>query len=170
VIKELNHKVKDFIGIEVKESQVPISHAVSSYLFNSQLVTLQDGTMALIAPIECQQSDTVRDFLLELSSRTNHPITQFNYMNLRESMRNGGGPACLRLRVVLTEAELAAMHPAVIFDDILHAKLINWVNRHYRDRLIPNDLSDPLLLIESRAALDELTKILELGSIYHFQG
>ena len=92
------------------------------------------------------------------------------YVDVRQSMRNGGGPACLRLRVVLTDAELAATNPAQRFDAGLHERLIAWANGHYRDRLAPADLADPQLLVESRRALDELTGILDLGGgFYPFQ-
>ncbi len=84
-------------------------------------------------------------------------------------MRNGGGPACLRVRVVLTDAERAATHPGVFLDDVLYGRLVGWVNRHYRDELRASDLADVKLLDEGRAALDELTGILGLGRLYDFQ-
>jgi len=84
-------------------------------------------------------------------------------------MRNGGGPACLRLRVVLSDEEIAASHLGVYLTDELHARLTAWVKTHYRDRLRPMDLLDPQLLIEARTALDELTRIVGLGNIYEFQ-
>jgi len=89
--------------------------------------------------------------------------------DLRESMKNGGGPACLRLRVVLNEAERAAVTPGVWINDSLFGRLDTWIEKHYRDRLAPSDLTDPQLLAESRTALDELTQILGLGSLYDFQ-
>jgi succinylarginine dihydrolase len=84
-------------------------------------------------------------------------------------MRNGGGPACLRLRVALTETEFQAMHPGVILTDTLFNRLNDWVDRHYRDRLSQADLADPQLLMESRTALDELTQLTGVGNIYPFQ-
>ena len=63
----------------------------------------------------------------------------------------------------------AAANPAQRLDAALHERLEGWARRHYRDRLAPADLADPQLLNESRAALDELTGILGLGSIYDFQ-
>jgi len=84
-------------------------------------------------------------------------------------MKNGGGPACLRLRVVLNEAERGAVTPGVWIDDTLFTRLDGWIETHYRDRLAPADLADPKLLNESRTALDELTQILGLGSLYDFQ-
>jgi succinylarginine dihydrolase len=84
-------------------------------------------------------------------------------------MHNGGGPACLRQRVVLTDEEVAAVRANVFYSDALDAELRAWVTRHYRDRLLPRDLADPALARESMAALDELTGILRLGSVYDFQ-
>jgi succinylarginine dihydrolase len=74
------------------------------------------------------------------------------------------------LRVVLTERERSLVNPGVLFGDALYESLKQWINRHYRDRLTPGDLADPQLLDESRRALDELTRVLKLGSIYPFQG
>ena len=97
------------------------------------------------------------------------PITQAHIFDLRESMRNGGGPACLRLRVVLSDEELAAVHqPCVLAQDTI-TDLEAWVHRRYRDRLDPEDLGDPHLMVEAQTALDELTQILQLGSFYAFQ-
>ena len=79
-------------------------------------------------------------------------------------MHNGGGPACARLRVVLTEAEIAACKPSVFLTEQLYATLVAWVKKHYRDRLSPAELSDPELLKESREALHELNAILHLGT------
>jgi succinylarginine dihydrolase len=97
------------------------------------------------------------------------PIAELLVFDLRESMRNGGGPACLRLRVVLNEAERKAVRPGVWMDDALFAHLDAWIGKHYRDRLAPEDLADPALIAESRTALDELTQILGIGSLYDFQ-
>ncbi|WP_210234729.1 N-succinylarginine dihydrolase [Methylocella tundrae] len=54
-------------------------------------------------------------------------------------------------------------------DECLAGRLEDWVRRHYRDRLTGADLGDPALIEEGRAALDELTGILDLGPIYAFQ-
>lgn len=80
-----------------------------------------------------------------------------------------GGPACLRLRVVLNEAEQKAVNQQTFMNDMLFSTLNAWADKHYRDRIEDNDLADPQLLLESRAALDELTQIMQLGSVYPFQ-
>ena len=164
---------RPFHFIEVADHRISVEDAVSSYLFNSQLLTLPDSiegrqAMALILPIECQESDRVRE-TLEMIRDQDNPITTLKYFDLKQSMRNGGGPACLRLRVVLTKAERQALNSAVLLTDDLYRQLQEWVRRHYRDRLSQEDLVDPRLLQETRAALDELTRILRLGSVYTFQ-
>jgi succinylarginine dihydrolase len=157
-----------FNAIEVPEDEVSVADAVSSYLFNSQLLNAPDGRQVLVVPQECRENARVAKYLDSLKDRSTS-IDEVLVFDLRESMKNGGGPACLRLRVVLNETELAAVNPGVWIDDALFAKLDTWIDTHYRDRLAPADLADPGLLAESRAALDVLTGILGLGSIYDFQ-
>lgn len=154
--------------IEVSESQVPLRDAISSYLFNSQLVSLPDETMALIAPAEAKENPRAKAFLEDLLTRGT-PIRQVHFVDVRQSMNNGGGPACLRLRVVMTNLERSLANPSVFLNDDLYNSLKDWINRHYRDQLLPADLADPILLEESRRALSELTAMLHLGSIYSFQ-
>lgn len=157
-----------FTALEVPESEVSVEDAVSSYLFNSQLLSAADGRQLLVVPQECRENARVAAYLDSLASRAT-PIDEVLVFDLRESMKNGGGPACLRLRVVLNDAERAAVNPRVWMNDALFAQLDTWIDTHYRDRLAPADLADPKLLAESRAALDELTTLLGLGAVYDFQ-
>jgi len=157
-----------FVAVQVSSEEVSVEDAVQSYLFNSQLLRLTDGGMLLLVPEECRGNDRVWTCLQKLLTQGT-PIREVLVMDLRESMRNGGGPACLRLRVELTEQELAAVNPATLMNDRLHGRLTAWVEKHYRDRLGEADLGDPALLNECRAALDELSQILALGSVYPFQ-
>lgn len=155
--------------LQVASVDVTMEEAVRSYLFNSQILSLPSGQMVLIAPMECQEMPRVKDYLGRMLQESLSPIREVHYFDLRQSMRNGGGPACLRLRVVLTEDELKAANPGVFLTDSLYERLVRWVEKHYRDRLSQNDLADPRLADESRSALDELTSILGVGSIYPFQ-
>lgn len=158
----------DFHFLEVPRDLVSVEEAIKTYLFNTQLITLPDGSMVIIAPMECEQSETVKRYLDDLIS-SNNPITAVHFFDVKQSMQNGGGPACLRLRVVLNEQEQQAVNQATIIDDAKYSQLQAWVNAHYRDRLQEQDLIDPQLLNESRTALDELTQLLGLGSVYPFQ-
>lgn len=154
--------------IEAPASKVSLEDAVKSYLFNSQLVTLPDGEMALILPTESEENPRVKAFLEETVAQ-NNPINRLVFKNVRESMRNGGGPACLRLRVVLSEEEAAAADPHFMLDDAKITALEGWVKDHYRDRLVPDDLRDPAFMEESLAAMQALTDLLEMGAFYDFQ-
>ena len=151
----------------VSESEVPMKLAVETYLFNSQLVEHEDGHM-LIAPIGCRRNALVRKYLQSITGR-HKPIKKVRYANLEQSLWNGGGPACLRLRVTMTEPEYSALHPGVIFNDKLHLRLRKWVKQYYMGNLIYEDLFLPRYIKRCRTALDELTYILGLGKIYPFQ-
>ena len=154
-------------AVRVTSEQVPLEDAVASYLFNSQLLNTPDGMM-LAVPGECREIASVSRYLDELVNDSG-PITSVEVFDVKQSMRNGGGPACLRLRVVLNDDELKAMHHGVLLTDSLYERLTTWVEAHYREELSQEDLGDPMLLDEVRKALDELTGILGLGSIYDFQ-
>lgn len=161
-------RASEFHLIEVPSNAVAVQDCISSYLFNSQLLSRGDNDMVLIVPGECENNPAVWNYLNELVSGKS-PIQEVKVFDLKQSMSNGGGPACLRLRVALTEAERNAINPATLMNDVLFERLNLWVDKHYRDELREADLADPQLLIESRNALDELTKILNLGNIYEFQ-
>jgi succinylarginine dihydrolase len=158
----------EFRSMLVTEQELGAEEAVQGYPFNSQLVTLPDRSMAIIAPSESQESDPVRQMLERVVAEDN-PVSAVHYVDVNASMCNGGGPACLRLRVPLTKEERAAVGARVFLDDAGCDALGYWVTRHYRDRLTGDDLADPALLLETRTALDELTRLLALGSVYDFQ-
>ena len=167
----LQHAAGDLVlsFIRVPRDQVSLKDAIRSYLFNSQLLSLPGReTMTLILPIEVSEISSTRAYVDELLAQGG-PIGEARYLDVRQSMRNGGGPACLRLRVVLRADQEAALGARVILDDTLADSLEDWVRRHYRDRLEPGDLGDSALMMEQRTALDELTGLLGLGSLYDFQ-
>lgn len=158
------------IFVEVSNVDVPITDAISAYLFNSMLVQMpDDDRLTLIAPLETQENAATRQYC-ELLTAGNGPIGAVQFVDVRQSMQNGGGPACLRLRVTLTEAEWAQVHKGNRFTAGLHRDLSDWVNTHYRESLGPDDICDVAIMQESFAALDALTKIMDLGDgFYPFQ-
>ena len=157
------------LRIIVTEREVSLKDAISSYLFNSQLMAAADGRlqqMRLIAPFECRDTASVKQYLDRLICDSSQPIREVNFVDVRQSMSNGGGPACLRLRVVLNEAEQNAVNARFLLDENKIDLLETWVNTHYRETLVPADLADPQLKSESYAALDALQALLGLGSYY----
>jgi succinylarginine dihydrolase len=151
--------------IRVPQAAVPLADAIASYLFNSQLVETTTGKTVLVAPLECREIESVRQYLESAETA----IDQVHFVDVRQSMRNGGGPACLRLRIVLTDEERAKVKANVFVDFALLDRLESWVGKHYREELAAKDLADPQLLLEGRAALEELTRILGIGAVYEFQ-
>ncbi len=159
---------REMVFIEAKEKELPLPDLIRSYLFNSQIVTKPDGSIILLAPIECQETPTAKRFL-ENTVCGKSPIKEIHYLDIRQSMQNGGGPACLRLRVCLTDKELSHIHTPALLTETLYKHLKDWIHKHYRSHLSQEDLASTVLLAESRQALDELTNLLHLPPIYPFQ-
>lgn len=168
-LEELQAKIDEPLHlICVPDNQISVATAVNCYLFNSQIVSTNENQMILIAPIDCQEEQAVHNYLINLINRDN-PINDIKFVDVKQSMKNGGGPACLRLRVLLNEEEKAAIKTNIWLTDTLFKQLNLWIDKYYRDRLSIDDLADAQLLQESQFALDELTQILNIGSIYDFQ-
>jgi succinylarginine dihydrolase len=159
---------EELFVVEASNRELPAESAVAAYPFNSQVLTLPDGSMVIVAPEDSHENPEARSFL-ERVVAAGGPVKAVYYRDVRQSMHNGGGPACLRLRVPLTDGEMNKIRAAVFFTPELDASLRAWVGKHYRDHLIAADLADPALARETMTALDELTAILRLGSVYDFQ-
>ena len=152
----------DLKPVMVPDAEVPLADAISSYLFNSQLLQFpEEDRLVLVAPMETRDTPSTRAYCERLE-RSNGPIGRVQFVDVRQSMRNGGGPACLRLRVVMTEQELQACHPGVLLDEEQIDALQACVRATYRDRLPPADLADPAFADECRIAREALLEILDL--------
>ena len=155
----------DLKTVMVPSADVPIGDAIRSYLFNSQLLVFPgEDRLVLVAPTEARDTASTRDYCERLTEG-NGPIGRVEYVDVRQSMRNGGGPACLRLRVVMTEAERVACHQGVLLTDAKIDALQAVVRRTYRDRLAPEDLADPGFADECRTAREELLRVLDLEAL-----
>jgi len=155
----------DLKPVMVPEAEVPIGDAVSSYLFNSQLLQWPgEDRLVLLAPLETQETETTRVFC-ERMVAGNGPIGRVHYVDVRQSMRTGGGPACLRLRVVMSDEEIAAAHQGVIMDETKIDALQDIVRRTYRDRLSPADLADPAFASDCQIAREALLEALGLSGL-----
>lgn len=171
VIEEIRRKYQgeSFYALEVSSNEVPVKDAIQTYLFNTQLLDCSEPggskQFLLIAPTECEENAVVANYLASVVA-SSAPIKEVRYFNLRESMKNGGGPACLRLRVALSQTQIDSIQPRVILDDDLYSDLKFWIERHYRDRLSFEDLRDPKLALELKEAAADLEPILGLSGIY----
>lgn len=130
--------------IEVPEAAVSLADAIQSYLFNAQLVTLPDGGMALILPAEAKGVASVWNWLEKLVAG-NGPIRELITVNVRQSMANGGGPACLRLRVV---ADPANVDPRFLVNETKLDEIASIIERYWPERIVPADLADTRLIAQ----------------------
>jgi succinylarginine dihydrolase len=144
--------------VEVPAASVSLADAIRSYLFNAQLVRLPGGESALILPSEAREVDSVHRWLQAMIAG-NGPIRRLIFVDVRESMANGGGPACLRLRVV---ADPATVDPRFLVDDAKLDRIARIVAAHWPERITPDMLSDPALHAAIRGARDALLTELDL--------
>jgi succinylarginine dihydrolase len=154
--------------IELGNDQISIEEAVRTYFFNSQLTSLPNGRLLMVCPAACQESEEAKTALATLRSALGSKlITAF--VDLSESLANGGGPACLRLRVTMTDQQLQVIPRSFITDTGLLDRLEATVDRLYRETLMLEELVDPDFAQECRGALDEVAGLLGYGAIYSFQ-
>ena len=153
--------VPGFEYVEVADSEVPLADAIRSYLFNAQLVTAPGGEMILIAPTECRETPAVWAWI-ERHITGNGPIRRVEIVDVRQSMANGGGPACLRLRVV---ADPATVDPRFLVDGAKLDRLADVVSRHWPEEIDHIELQQPALIRDVEAARTALLEALDLAEL-----
>jgi succinylarginine dihydrolase len=158
---DLKRLLPDIEIIEVPASAVSLQDAIATYLFNGQLVSLGEGGMALILPAEARETPSVWSWL-EGFADGNGPIRRLECIDVRQSMANGGGPACLRLRVA---ADPATIDPRFIVDEAMLDRITRVVEREWPVRIEPSDLADPRLASRVEAARRALLEALSLGEL-----
>jgi succinylarginine dihydrolase len=158
---ELKRLLPDTTIVEVPADAVPLGDAIRSYLFNAQLVTLSQGGQALILPAEARETPSVWRWL-ETMVAGNGPIRRLELVDVRQSMANGGGPACLRLRVV---ADPATIDPRFLVDNARLDRIAAVVGEHWPERIAPDELADPALWARIEAARSALLELLNLSAL-----
>jgi len=161
MIAALQAAVPGFEYVEVPAAEVPLADAVRSYLFNAQLVTLPDGNPTLIVPGEARETASVWSWL-ERHVRGNGPIRRVEVVDVRQSMANGGGPACLRLRVV---ADPANIDPRFLVDGEKLNRIAAAVDRHWPEEIHHDDLQQPSLIADVERARAALLQELDLSEL-----
>ena len=145
--------------VEVSAADVPLANAIRSYLFNAQLVTLADGTMTLVAPTECRDTPSVKAWI-DRHLASNGAIRRVEYVDVRQSMANGGGPACLRLRVT---CDPALVDPRFLVDEVRLDRIAQVVAAHWPAEIATDDLQAPGLIATIVDARRALLDCLDLG-------
>ena len=161
VVAFCKQSLPGFELVEVSASEVPIEDAITSYLFNAQLVTPPGGEMTLVVPTEARETPSVCSWL-ERHVSGNGPIRRVEVVDVRQSMANGGGPACLRLRVV---ADPQTVDPRFVVDDAKLDRLAEIVRRHWPVEIDTKDLQKPALIRDVEAARGALLDELDLAHL-----
>jgi succinylarginine dihydrolase len=161
LLEQCGALVPGFEYVEVADADVPLADAIRSYLFNAQLVTPPDGQPTLVVPTEARKTPSVWRWT-ERHIAGNGPIRRVEVVDVRQSMANGGGPACLRLRVV---ADPATVDPRFMVDDAKLDWIADVVRRHWPEQIHHEELQEPRLIAEIEAARAALLNALDLGQL-----
>lgn len=163
VLAQLQEKLTDqpLQILLVKTADIPLDLAISTYLFNSQIVTTGDGSTCMILPVECEDNAQVKQYVMERIVGSGF-VQKALFVDVRQSMRNGGGPACLRLRVMLSEAESASLHGRALLTQERYCQLRQLIENDYPDTLHLDDLRD---LAQAEAMMKVVTDIRQILGI-----
>ena len=153
--------VPGFEYVEVSDADVPLADAVRSYLFNAQLVTAPGGETVLVAPTECRETPAVWSWI-ERHIAGNGPIRRVEIVDVRQSMANGGGPACLRLRVV---ADPGTVDPRFLVDDAKLDAIAEVIRTRWPVAIHNDQLTNPALIRDIEAARAALLETLGLARL-----
>ena len=161
-IKQLYDDYDNIHFIRITQEELSLELAVRTYFFNSQIITTNQGEMEIIAPIEAKNNEVTRK-LFEKIIADNNPIKKVHYLDVTQSMRNGGGPACLRFKILLnnSDIELIKSKYNVFLNENLYNILKDWINEFYPDKLVSEMLNNDLLELNNKALkeLENITKI-----------
>jgi succinylarginine dihydrolase len=158
---DLRRLLPELTIVEVPAAEVSLEDAIRSYLFNAQLVTLPHGGQALILPAEARETPAVWTWLQKMVAG-NGPIRRLELVDVRQSMANGGGPACLRLRVV---ADPKTIDPRFMADDATLDRITQVIERDWPERILPEDLADPALWTQFETARTALLTTLMVNEL-----
>ena len=150
-----------FEYVEVPAADVPLADAIRSYLFNAQLVTSPGGQPTLIVPTEARETPSVWRWI-EGHVAGNGPIRRVEVVDVRQSMANGGGPACLRLRVV---ADPAMVDPRFMMDEAKLGAIADVIGRYWPEQIHHADLQQPALIADVERARAAFLQALDLAEL-----
>lgn len=146
------------IRYEIAESELPLADAVSSYVFNGQLLPSRTGEITILCPEQVRETPTALRTLESLIDREG-PIVLCEFVELRESMNNGGGPACLRLRVPMSEVQWQQLPENFRFSEAIADKICKVIDTTYPTKLELADLTSLDLVQQAKRALEELHRV-----------
>jgi succinylarginine dihydrolase len=161
LVEQLAASVPGFELVEVPDAEVPLADAVKSYLFNAQLVSPPDGAMTLVAPTECRDTPSVNGWI-QRHLASNGAVRRVDFVDVRQSMANGGGPACLRLRVACDPNDV---DPRFLVDQPKLDRLADVIARIWPEEISSDDIQSAPLVRDVKRARAALLEALDLGEL-----
>ncbi len=164
VVEDLSHKYQRRIGhalqgLCVHSRELPLDEAVRTYLFNSQIVNSDSDTMQLICPSQCRDSSPTRALIDRWIADPSNPIQRVHFLSLNQSMANGGGPACLRLRMMVDDAQLKELGARYRIDEARIALLSDIIEQNYPERFCIEDMTRLDFAEHSQTTVDTIERL-----------
>ena len=145
--------------IEIPDEDLSIADAVSTYLFNSQIVSPPDSRRPVVlCPSDVREHDGAKKIVRDLCQRG--IFREACYVALNQSMSGGGGPACLRLRIPVTTRTLNSVPKLNQWTEEIDQQLRNAIERHYPTEITLEKLTDPSILSQAENAASAIQGIL----------
>ena len=164
-IESVSARVPNLYALCLEESDLNLNQSVKSYFFNSQIVSDDNNKMTLIMPMECQAFPEVQK-IVRIILEADNAVEAAQYVDCGQSMQNGGGPACARLKVVMSVAAWEAIPDGFKLNEKRYHALKRWVNEYYPDQLTIEDLKNSVVIERGYEALRALEDIILLPDFY----
>ncbi|SEI00219.1 succinylarginine dihydrolase [Rheinheimera pacifica] len=145
--------------VEIKAEEFSLEHALKTYFFNSEFISGKDGGLVLVMSKSCQHDAKVQVQLDRIQTAYSKEIKTM-YVDLDDSLRNGGGPACLRLRVQLNQEQFSAIPSQFLLTQNKLEALQEVVTRFYRESLSYEDVLTEIFQRNLQPVYTKLEQIL----------
>jgi succinylarginine dihydrolase len=162
-ISEVFHQMTGCVlhRLSVPESVLSLRDAVSTYLFNSQIVTTPgpESRRVLICPSQVRDHSVAKK-LVETWRNNDRLFDEVHFVQLQESMAGGGGPACLRLRIPIDSRLVPKLAPACMWSEQTDYALRKVIESAYPKELRITDLAKPEWIDNSMQAVRRVQEVL----------
>ena len=114
--------------IEIKESELTLDECISTYLFNSQVI-IQKNNIILLCPSTVKRNN--KSLSITNQWQQKGYFSDVQYIDIKSSLMNGGGPACLRLCMYLNGNEIKKIPKQFWASENKIKELTKFINTEY---------------------------------------
>jgi succinylarginine dihydrolase len=148
--------------IVVKQTELSIEDAVATYLFNSQVLSVdREGNRRRVLLSPLQVRDDAKAARLVKRWQDEGRFCEVHHVDLGQSMDGGGGPACLRLRLPLRQEEVALLPSHRTWSEGLDDALRQAIQASYPTSITLDDLVQPDVLEQVMEARKRVAAVLQ---------